>query len=60
MHRGPNLPAPWGLYDPDREHDACGIGFIAHIKGEKSHRIIEQGLEVLLRPHRNGYEAAMS
>ncbi|HRE91471.1 MAG TPA: glutamate synthase central domain-containing protein, partial [Myxococcota bacterium] len=58
MHRGPNLPAPWGLYDPDREHDACGIGFIAHIKGEKSHRIIEQGLEVLLRMAHRGAAGA--
>jgi len=36
-----------GLYDPCHEHDACGIGFIAHIKGEKSHSIIEQGLQIL-------------
>jgi glutamate synthase (NADPH/NADH) large chain len=36
-----------GLYDPSHEHDACGIGFIAHIKGEKSHAIIEQGLQIL-------------
>ncbi|HUH01344.1 MAG TPA: glutamate synthase large subunit [Kofleriaceae bacterium] len=38
-----------GLYDPQTEHDACGIGFVAHIKGEKSHEIVEQGLEVLNR-----------
>ncbi|MGB7479099.1 MAG: glutamate synthase-related protein [Burkholderiaceae bacterium] len=36
-----------GLYDPSYEHDACGIGFIAHIKGQKSHSIIEQGLLIL-------------
>ena len=36
-----------GLYDPSNEHDACGIGFIAHIKGQKSHSIIEQGLLIL-------------
>jgi len=36
-----------GLYDPSHEHDACGIGFIAHIKGQKSHSIIEQGLLIL-------------
>ncbi len=28
-----------GLYDPAHEHDACGVGFVAHIKGEKSHAI---------------------
>jgi glutamate synthase (NADPH/NADH) large chain len=38
-----------GLYDPQTEHDACGIGFVAHIKGEKSREIVEQGLEVLRR-----------
>jgi glutamate synthase (NADPH/NADH) large chain len=36
-----------GLYDPSNEHDACGVGFIAHIKGAKSHAIIEQGLLIL-------------
>ena len=36
-----------GLYDPNNEHDACGVGFIAHIKGNKSHSIIEQGLLIL-------------
>ncbi|MDD5034246.1 MAG: glutamate synthase large subunit [Methylococcaceae bacterium] len=42
-----NLPAKQGLYDPRNEHDACGVGFIAHIKGKKSHDIIQQGLELL-------------
>ena len=36
-----------GLYDPANEHDACGVGFIAHIKGKKSHSIVEQGLQIL-------------
>jgi glutamate synthase (NADPH/NADH) large chain len=36
-----------GLYDPANEHDACGVGFVAHIKGKKSHSIIEQGLLIL-------------
>ena len=36
-----------GLYDPSNEHDACGVGFVAHIKGKKSHAIIEQGLQIL-------------
>jgi glutamate synthase (NADPH/NADH) large chain len=36
-----------GLYDPANEHDACGVGFVAHIKGNKSHSIIEQGLLIL-------------
>ncbi|MBP6479690.1 MAG: glutamate synthase subunit alpha [Pseudomonadales bacterium] len=37
----------YGLYDPSREHDACGVGFVAHIKGQRSHSIIEQGLKIL-------------
>ncbi|MDR3087288.1 MAG: glutamate synthase large subunit, partial [Azoarcus sp.] len=41
------LPPKQGLYDPANEHDACGVGFIAHIKGKKSHDIIRQGLEIL-------------
>lgn len=36
-----------GLYNPANEHDACGVGFIAHIKGKKTHSIIEQGLLIL-------------
>ncbi|MCS6951772.1 MAG: glutamate synthase large subunit [Bryobacterales bacterium] len=42
------LPAPQGLYDPRRERDACGIGFVADIKGRKSHDIIEQGIQILV------------
>ncbi|MCP5386156.1 MAG: glutamate synthase large subunit [Novosphingobium sp.] len=41
------FPAPQGLYDPSNEHDACGVGFVAHIKGAKSHAIISQALEIL-------------
>jgi glutamate synthase (NADPH/NADH) large chain/glutamate synthase (ferredoxin) len=36
-----------GLYSPDQEHDACGVGFVAHIKGRKSHAIVEQALKIL-------------
>ncbi len=41
------VPGKQGMYDPANEHDACGIGFVAHIKGKKSHSIIEQGLQIL-------------
>jgi glutamate synthase domain-containing protein 2/glutamate synthase domain-containing protein 1/glutamate synthase domain-containing protein 3 len=41
------LPPAQGLYDPANEHDACGLGFVANIKGEKSHSIVEKGIEVL-------------
>ena len=40
-------PNAQGLYDPVNEHDSCGVGFVAHIKGKKSHSIIEQGLLIL-------------
>ena len=40
-------PLPQGLYDPAHEHDACGLGFIAHIKGQPRHAIITQGLSIL-------------
>jgi glutamate synthase (NADPH/NADH) large chain len=43
----PGLPPRQGLYDPAREHDACGVGFVAHIKARKSHSIIEHGLLIL-------------
>jgi glutamate synthase (NADPH/NADH) large chain len=43
------LPAKQGLYNPANEHDACGVGFVADIKGRKSHRLVEQGLEILDR-----------
>ena len=39
--------AAGGLYDPANEHDACGVGFVAHIKGQKAHSIVEQGLKIL-------------
>jgi glutamate synthase domain-containing protein 2/glutamate synthase domain-containing protein 1/glutamate synthase domain-containing protein 3 len=42
------LPAAQGLYDPRHEHDACGIGFVASIKGHKSHDIIAKGIQVLI------------
>ncbi|WP_414650935.1 glutamate synthase-related protein [Eoetvoesiella sp.] len=40
-------PAAQGLYNPQNEHDACGVGFVAHIKGVKTHSIIQQGLKIL-------------
>ncbi len=46
MQRG--LPPAQGLYDPARERDACGMGFIANIKGEKSHEIILKGIQILI------------
>ena len=56
------LPAQ-GLYHPSYEHDACGVGFVAHIKGKRSHAIVEQGLGVLKNlSHRGavGYDPKLS
>ena len=39
--------AEQGLYDPANEHDACGVGFVAHIKGVKSHDIVTGALKIL-------------
>jgi len=42
-----SLPAKQGLYDPQFEHDACGVGFIVHMEGNPSHSIVNQGLTIL-------------
>jgi glutamate synthase domain-containing protein 2/glutamate synthase domain-containing protein 1/glutamate synthase domain-containing protein 3 len=47
-------PEKQGLYDPQFEHDACGVGFVCNIKGEKSNTIIKQGIEVLHRLSHRG------
>src|SRR5665647_1198824 len=41
------LPPRQGLYDPQFEHDACGMGFVADLKGRRSHEIVRQALQVL-------------
>jgi len=43
-----HFPPAKGLYDPRNEHDACGIGFVASVRGEKSHDIILKGIQVLI------------
>ena len=45
--RKADTPVAQGLYSPQNEHDACGVGFVAHIKGQGSHAIIAQGLKIL-------------
>jgi glutamate synthase (NADPH/NADH) large chain len=42
------LPSAQGLYDPRNEHDACGIGFVASIRGQRTHDIIVKGIQVLI------------
>ncbi len=48
------LPPKQGLYDPQFEHDACGVGFIVHRTGQKSHEIVEQALTILLNIDHRG------
>jgi glutamate synthase (NADPH/NADH) large chain len=48
------LPPKQGLYDPSNEHDACGVGFVANIKGAKSHEIIGLGLQLLINLDHRG------
>jgi len=48
------LPDAQGYYNPENEHDNCGIGFVAHIKGKPSHDIVKRGLEVLLNMDHRG------
>jgi glutamate synthase (NADPH) large chain len=47
-------PSAQGLYDPSHEHDACGVGFVAHIKGRRSHEIVRRALEVLINLEHRG------
>ncbi|MEY4784390.1 MAG: hypothetical protein RIR41_2325, partial [Pseudomonadota bacterium] len=48
------LPPAQGLYDPRNEHDACGVGFIANVKGKKSNAIVAQGLQILVNLDHRG------
>ena len=52
------LPPKQGLYDPELEHDACGIGFVADLKKAASHTIIEQATEILCRLTHRGAAGA--
>ena len=48
------FPKKQGLYDPVFEKDSCGVGFVMNMKGEKSHEIISQGLEILRKLEHRG------
>ena len=48
------LPKPQGLYDPQFEHDSCGVGFIADIQGGSSHEIVRRGLQIMLNLEHRG------
>ena len=51
-------PQKEGLYDPEFEHDACGVGFVAHLKGEQSHNIVKQGIQLLINLEHRGATGA--
>ncbi|MBM3609161.1 MAG: glutamate synthase subunit alpha, partial [Alphaproteobacteria bacterium] len=50
----PGLPPAQGLYDPAKEHDACGVGFVARLDNAPSHDIIEKGLQILINLDHRG------
>jgi glutamate synthase (NADPH/NADH) large chain len=54
VRRDPGLPPRQGLYDPARERDACGVGFVARMNGQRSHDIVAMGLQMLLNLEHRG------
>ena len=54
MDQHSQLPQAQGLYDPRFESDACGVGFVVHLKGRRSHAIVEQGLKLLINLEHRG------
>ena len=54
MHPYRSIPKAQGLYDPEHEHDACGVGFVVNIKGVKSHDIVQQGTAGAGQPDASG------
>ncbi len=49
-----SAPGKQGLYDPQFEHEACGVGFVVNVKGRKSHAIIQQAMQALLNLNHRG------
>ena len=58
MKKWRDLPEAQGLYDPRNEHDACGIGFVANIRGERSYGIVDDALKILENLKHRGGEGA--
>ncbi len=52
--RDPLTPPAQGLYDPSKEHDSCGVGFVADMQNRKSHDILEKGLQILVNLDHRG------
>src|SRR5947209_19279505 len=49
-----HAPLRQGLYDPQYEHDSCGVGFVVDLKNRKSHDIVEQAIQILLNLEHRG------
>ncbi|MGE3857038.1 MAG: glutamate synthase central domain-containing protein, partial [Dehalococcoidia bacterium] len=56
----PGMPQAQGLYDPQLEHDACGVGFIVQLKGKRSHQIVRDGLTALANLEHRGASGSES
>ncbi len=56
--RNIGLPPAQGLYRPEFEHESCGVGFVAHIKGQRSHQIILDADHLLCRMDHRGARGA--
>ena len=54
----PRPPHAQGLYDPRAEHDACGVGFVAHLAGTRSHALVQQALTLLINLEHRGAAGA--
>ncbi len=54
LGRDPLLPPAQGLYDPAKEHNSCGVGFVAKLDNQASHEIVEMGLQILLNLDHRG------
>src|SRR5690349_3234239 len=50
----PHLPSAQGLYRPEHQHDSCGVGFVVHLKGQRSHQLVDQSLSALEHLNRRG------
>src|SRR5262249_2754086 len=48
------LPRAQGLYDPQHEHDACGVGFVVDLKGRKTHKLVRDGIAALINLNHRG------
>ena len=58
MHQLRSIPPRQGLYDPAHEHDACGVGFVADLTGERRHETVASALTVLRNLEHRGAKGA--